>query len=259
MNRAFSVASPQLWNPYDEQSQVEGFPLSLNNCLQAEEASRERCEALQVAEAYRLALEQQMERGRSLAHQLVVMATKTDLVQSPTSGKFSLCLHLYFKSSKTRRLDLFIWRMIFISKLACIALARLDTRPTSCCVRCGRVKNILSVHPFPLTKKVHYWFASTNTYLLTRPHIRYATKNRFHFPFSADESGRSQRAKHTFKWVVNQLNTDDLKILVNAKKLEEEVEKRNDEERKKKEEEEKKEMIKAIRTEAALFLAEMVS
>ena len=87
---------------------MEGFPLFLNNCLQAEEATRERCEALQVADAYRLALEQQMERGRSLAHQLVVMATKTDLVQSPTSGKFRLCLHLYFKSSKTRRLDLFI-------------------------------------------------------------------------------------------------------------------------------------------------------
>lgn len=39
-------------------------------------------ESLQLAEAYRLALEQQMERGRDLAHQLVVMATKAEIVHS---------------------------------------------------------------------------------------------------------------------------------------------------------------------------------
>ena len=55
--------------------------------VQNDESCRERCEALEVAEAYRLALEQQMERGRNLAHQLVVMATKTDLVHSPTAGE----------------------------------------------------------------------------------------------------------------------------------------------------------------------------
>ena len=79
------------------------------------------------------------------------------------------------------------------------------------------------------------------------------------FPPSGEDAKRNQRAKHTFKWVVNQLNTDDLKMLVNAKKEEEEEEKRTEEERRKKAEEERREMVKAIRTEAALFLAEMVS
>ena len=60
------------------------------------------------------------------------------------------------------------------------------------------------------------------------------------------------------KWVVDQLNTDDLKILVNAKKEEEEAEKRSEEERLRQNEEQRREMVKAVRTEAALFLAEMV-
>ena len=78
-------------------------------------------------------------------------------------------------------------------------------------------------------------------------------------PPKGEDTKRNRRAKHTFKWVVNQLNTDDLKILVNAKKEEEEEEKRTEEQRKKRAEEERREMVKAIRTEAALFLAEMVS
>ena len=48
--------------------------------------SSDHCEASQLAEAYRLALEQQMERGRNLAHQLVVMATKADVV-NPSTGE----------------------------------------------------------------------------------------------------------------------------------------------------------------------------
>ena len=61
---------------------------SLLPLLQNGEVSRERSESLEVAEAYRLALEQQMERSRNLAHQLVVMATKTDLVHSPAAGEY---------------------------------------------------------------------------------------------------------------------------------------------------------------------------
>ena len=47
-------------------------------------------------------------------------------------------------------------------------------------------------------------------------------------------------------------------MLVNAKKEEEEEEKRSEKEKRRQNEEQKREMVKAVRTEAALFLAEMV-